>query len=59
VTWLCMLIAAPILTRLPAILRLQFSVTAMAAILFLLWRIASRDVGVDSSRLRGGVHGAG
>ena len=40
VPWLCMLIAAPIVTRLPAILRLQFSVTAMAAILFLLWRIA-------------------
>jgi hypothetical protein len=58
-TWLCILIAAPILTGLPAILRLQFSVTAMAAILFLLWRIVSRDVGVESPRLRAGVHGAG
>jgi hypothetical protein len=38
-TWLCLLIAAPIVGKLPAILRLQFSVTAMAAILFLLWRI--------------------
>ncbi len=36
---LCILMFAPILTGLPAILRLQFSVTAMAAILFLLWRI--------------------
>ena len=42
--WLCLVIAAPILTWLPAILRLQFSVTAMAAILFLLWRVARRDV---------------
>jgi hypothetical protein len=58
-TWLCMLVAAPILTGLPAILRLQFSVTAMAAILFLLWRIARQDVGVDSLGLQGGVHGVG
>jgi alpha-1,2-mannosyltransferase len=42
--WLCMLMAAPVVGGLPAILRLQFSVTAMAAILFLLWRIARRDV---------------
>jgi hypothetical protein len=48
--WLCILIAAPILTGLPAILRLQFSVTAMAAILFLLWRIVQRDVGAVSRR---------
>jgi hypothetical protein len=41
---LCMMMAAPILGRLPAILRLQFSVTAMAVILFLLWRIVARDV---------------
>lgn len=47
-TWLCIVMAAPILRALPAILRLQFSVTAMAAILFLLWRIARRDVRVDS-----------
>ncbi len=38
-TWLCMALAAPIVGGLPAILRLQFSVTAMTAILFLLWRI--------------------
>ena len=38
-TWLCMLMAAPLLDGFPAILRLQFSVTAMAVILFLLWRI--------------------
>ena len=49
-TWLCVLMAAPVVGRLPAILRLQFSVTAMAAILFLLWRIASRDARVDSLR---------
>jgi Glycosyltransferase family 87 len=42
--WLCAVIAAPIMGGLPAILRLQFSVTAMAALLFLLWRIACRDV---------------
>ena len=47
-TWLCIVMAAPISGGLPAILRLQFSVTAMAAILFLLWRIARRDVRVDS-----------
>lgn len=37
---LCLGMVAPILGGLPAILRLQFSVTAMAAILFMLWRIA-------------------
>jgi glycosyl transferase family 87 len=42
--WLCVLMAAPIVGGLPPILRLQFSVTAMAAILFMLWRIARRDV---------------
>jgi hypothetical protein len=47
-TWLCIVMAAPLLRGLPAILRLQFSVTAMAAILFLLWRIVRRDVRVDS-----------
>jgi hypothetical protein len=57
-TWLCILVAAPILTGLPAILRLQFSVTAMAAILYLLWRIVRRDGAVDSPGLRAGVHGA-
>ena len=37
--WLCLLMAAPVVGALPAIVRLQFSVTAMAAILFLLWRL--------------------
>ena len=41
--WLCVLMAAPIVGGLPSILRLQFSVTAMAALLFLVWRIAQRD----------------
>jgi hypothetical protein len=45
-TWLCLLMAAPLLGGFPAILRLQFSVTAMAAILFLLWRIVRRDVSI-------------
>ena len=58
-TWLCVLMIAPILNGLPAILRLQFSVTAMLAILFLLWRIVRHDVGVDSLGLPGGVHGVG
>ena len=39
-TWLSIVMVAPILDGLPAIVRLQFSVTAMAAILFLLWRVA-------------------
>lgn len=34
---LCALFIAPILTMLPAVVRLQFSVTAMAMILFLMW----------------------
>ena len=41
--WLCILMVAPIIGALPPILRLQFSVTAMAALLFLVWRIARRD----------------
>jgi hypothetical protein len=43
-TWLCLLVAAPLLGAFPAILRVQFSVTAMAAILFLLWRIARQGL---------------
>jgi glycosyl transferase family 87 len=58
-TWLCILIVAPIVGGLPAILRLQFSVTAMAAILFLLWRIVRRDVRVDSLGYRTSRSSAG
>jgi hypothetical protein len=35
--WLCLLVAAPLTGQLPAMVRLQFSVTAMIAMLFLLW----------------------
>jgi hypothetical protein len=39
--WLCILLAAPFVGQLPAVIRLQFSVTAMIAMLFLLWRNGS------------------
>jgi Glycosyltransferase family 87 len=48
--WLCILMAAPIVRGLPAILRVQFSATAMAAILFLLWRIVRPDVEAEGNR---------
>ena len=35
--WLCILLAAPLAGRLPAMIRLQFSATAMVAMLFLLF----------------------
>jgi alpha-1,2-mannosyltransferase len=50
--WLCILMAAPLLGGLPAILRLQCSATAMAAVLFLLWRIVRREATEDSPGYR-------
>jgi hypothetical protein len=40
---LCVAVAAPLAAGLPAVLRLQFSVAAMAAMLFCLWRVAQRQ----------------
>jgi Glycosyltransferase family 87 len=48
--WLYILMAAPIVAGLPAVLRLQFSATAMAAILFLLWRIVRPDAEAEGHR---------
>jgi hypothetical protein len=42
--WLCLLIAAPLAGGLPAMVRLQFSVTAMIAMLFLLWENSRTSV---------------
>ena len=47
---LCVVVASPLAAGLPAVLRLQCSVGAMAAMLFCLWRIAARDAN-DSTDL--------
>jgi hypothetical protein len=40
IVWgLCALFVAPLMTGIPPAIRLQFSVTAMVAILFVLWRL--------------------
>jgi hypothetical protein len=44
-TWaLCALFVAPLLNGLPTVLRLQFSVTAMAVVLTMLWASARRPI---------------
>jgi hypothetical protein len=50
---LCALFVAPVLTTLPALIRLQFSVTAMGVILFLVWSWATeRDAVATELALR-------
>jgi glycosyl transferase family 87 len=55
--WSCILLAAPLAAPLPPMVRLQFSVTAMIAMLFLLWKDGSRLA--TSPELRRSPQGTG
>jgi hypothetical protein len=54
--WLCVVLAAPLLYGLPAVVRLQCSATAMAVMLYLLWRNGSGSMNrAASARVAVGV----
>jgi hypothetical protein len=51
IVWgLCALFVAPLMTGIPPAIRLQFSVTAMVAILFVLWRRDVTEGGEETGR---------